>query len=264
MKKMKKKKNDSPVSWITVKLMKIQRTNLTSLEPRSERSSPCYKIIRNSVLFEMWFLTIDSFVGNTRFHRKAFRTTILLTCWSMTFIVKNISNSLTYTFASSCVYTSPLAIMTVVGLHDFVKSDRGFPDPRPSSSQGATCGGAFEGVRRVPCPVFEEVGRGAKGSGEDQGEVEQIERGGFCETSDVRTTTRPRSRGQSVASRTRRGEGRGIRRGTSTSPAEGGASQGHRSYPPHHAGVVGADELQTAGVAGHSAVRWFPGTRCSS
>ena len=31
------------------------------------------------------------------------------------------SNALTYTVASSCVCTSPLAIMTVVGLHDFVK-----------------------------------------------------------------------------------------------------------------------------------------------
>ena len=40
---------------------------------------------------------------------------------SRTFIVKNIPNSLTYTFASSCVCTSPLAGMTVVGLHDFVK-----------------------------------------------------------------------------------------------------------------------------------------------
>ena len=31
------------------------------------------------------------------------------------------SNSLTFTVASSCVCTSPLAVMTVVGLHDFVK-----------------------------------------------------------------------------------------------------------------------------------------------
>ena len=30
-------------------------------------------------------------------------------------------NSLTYTVASSCVCTSPLAVMTIVGLHDFVK-----------------------------------------------------------------------------------------------------------------------------------------------
>ena len=35
--------------------------------------------------------------------------------------VKNISNSLTHTIASSCVCTSPLAVMTIVGLHDFVK-----------------------------------------------------------------------------------------------------------------------------------------------
>ena len=40
---------------------------------------------------------------------------------SRTFIVKNISNSLTYTIASSCVCTSQLAVMTIVGLHDFVK-----------------------------------------------------------------------------------------------------------------------------------------------
>ena len=38
---------------------------------------------------------------------------------SRTFIVKNISNSLTYTVASSCISTSPLAVMTIVGLHDF-------------------------------------------------------------------------------------------------------------------------------------------------
>ena len=36
-------------------------------------------------------------------------------------MVKNISNSLTCTVASSCVCTSPLAVMTIVGLHDFVK-----------------------------------------------------------------------------------------------------------------------------------------------
>ena len=36
-------------------------------------------------------------------------------------MVKNMSNSLTYIVASSCVCTSPLAVMTIVGLHDFVK-----------------------------------------------------------------------------------------------------------------------------------------------
>ena len=39
----------------------------------------------------------------------------------LNFIVKNLFNSLTYTIAPSCVCTSPLAVMTLVGLHDFVK-----------------------------------------------------------------------------------------------------------------------------------------------
>ena len=39
-----------------------------------------------------------------------------------TFIVQSMSNSLTYTVVSSCVYTSPLAVMTIVGLHDIVKT----------------------------------------------------------------------------------------------------------------------------------------------
>ena len=41
--------------------------------------------------------------------------------FSRTFIIKNISNSLTYTIASSCVCTSQVAVVTIVGLHDFVK-----------------------------------------------------------------------------------------------------------------------------------------------
>ena len=36
-------------------------------------------------------------------------------------MVKKKPNSLTYTIASSCVCISPLAVITVVGLHDFVK-----------------------------------------------------------------------------------------------------------------------------------------------
>ena len=35
--------------------------------------------------------------------------------------MKNVSNSLTYAVASSCVCTSPLAVQTVVGLLDVVK-----------------------------------------------------------------------------------------------------------------------------------------------
>ena len=41
--------------------------------------------------------------------------------FSRTFIVKNLTNSLTYTAAPSCVCTSPLAVMTFVGQHDVVK-----------------------------------------------------------------------------------------------------------------------------------------------
>ena len=58
---------------------------------------------------------------NTRFHHKAFLAIILLACYRGLFKVKNISNSLTYTVASSCVCTSPLAVLTIVGLNDFVK-----------------------------------------------------------------------------------------------------------------------------------------------
>ena len=93
---------------------------LTSLEPRSERSSLCctvsaYRFLWD-VVFDCW-----SIHKNIRFHRIAFRATILLACFSRTFKVKNISNSLTYNVGSSFVCTSPLAVMTIVGLHDFVK-----------------------------------------------------------------------------------------------------------------------------------------------
>ena len=40
---------------------------------------------------------------------------------SKTFKIKNFSHFVPYTIASSCICTSPLAVMTVVGLHDFVK-----------------------------------------------------------------------------------------------------------------------------------------------
>ena len=55
------KKNDSPVLKVSVKLMKMQRKNLTSLEPRNE----VFRIANypNPVFNEMWFLTIDPFVG---------------------------------------------------------------------------------------------------------------------------------------------------------------------------------------------------------
>ena len=58
----------------------------------------------------MWFLTIDPFIRISVFISKLSKRQY---CWRR--------NSLTYTAASSCICTSPLAVMTVVGLHDFVK-----------------------------------------------------------------------------------------------------------------------------------------------
>ena len=68
----------------------------------------------------MWFLTIDPFVGIPVFIARLSERQY---CWRVfeVFIVKNTSNSLTYTVASSCVCTSPLAVQTFVGLHVFVK-----------------------------------------------------------------------------------------------------------------------------------------------
>ena len=74
----------------------------------------------NTVLNEMVFLTVDPPLRISVFIAKLSER---WNCWCILgdFIVKNISNSLTWTVASSCVCTSPLAVMTTVGLHDFVK-----------------------------------------------------------------------------------------------------------------------------------------------
>ena len=77
--------------------------------------------VRIPFLMRCGFLTVDPLVGIHVFIRKAFPSDNTAGVLSRTFIVKNISNSLTYTIASSCVCTSPLAVMTIVGLHDFVK-----------------------------------------------------------------------------------------------------------------------------------------------
>ena len=75
--------------------------------------------IRIPFLNEMWFLTVDPLVRISVFIAKLSERQ---DCWRILedFIVKNISNSLTYTIASSCVCTSPLAVMTIVGLLDVV------------------------------------------------------------------------------------------------------------------------------------------------
>ena len=96
------------------------RTGWKNLLTRQERSSPC-RIVSEfrpqwDVIFDRW-----SIHQNIRSHRRAFRATTLLACFQGLSIVNNISNSLTSTVASWCVCTSPLAVMTIVELHDFVK-----------------------------------------------------------------------------------------------------------------------------------------------
>ena len=53
---------------------------LTSLEPRSERSSPCYIVFEYRFLMRFGFFDRWSTRKNIRFHRKPFRATILLAC----------------------------------------------------------------------------------------------------------------------------------------------------------------------------------------
>ena len=81
----------------------------------------CIANYPNPVFNEMWF-----FDRSIHSHEYPCSSQSLLSdktagVSSRTFIVKNISNSLTYTIASSCVCTSPLVVMTIAGLHDFVK-----------------------------------------------------------------------------------------------------------------------------------------------
>ena len=68
----------------------------------------------------MWFLTIDPCVGIPVFIANLSERQY---CWRVheDFHCQEYIQSLTYTIASSCVCTSPLAVMTIVGLHDFVK-----------------------------------------------------------------------------------------------------------------------------------------------
>ena len=68
----------------------------------------------------MWFLTVDPLI-RVSVLSQSFPSDNTAGVFSRTFTVKKIPNSLTYTVASSCVCTYPLAVTTIVGLHDFVK-----------------------------------------------------------------------------------------------------------------------------------------------
>ena len=66
-------RNDSPASKVSSKSMTIQMMSLTNLLRIANYPNP--------VLNEMWFLTIDPFVGIPVFIAKVFRATILLACF---------------------------------------------------------------------------------------------------------------------------------------------------------------------------------------
>ena len=72
----------------------------------------------NPVFYEMWFLTIDPFVGIPVFIAKLSERQY---CWR---VFEDFHSQEYIQFVdinSSCVCTSPLTVMTIVGLHDFVK-----------------------------------------------------------------------------------------------------------------------------------------------
>ena len=56
-------RNDSLVSKVSLNSINIQEMNLTNLVPQQERSFPYYKVSESRFFHEMWFLTIDPFVG---------------------------------------------------------------------------------------------------------------------------------------------------------------------------------------------------------
>ena len=62
-------RNDSPVSKVSLKLMKIQRTNLSSLD-HNRNEVLCVADYPNSAFNEMLFSTIDPFIGISVFIAK--------------------------------------------------------------------------------------------------------------------------------------------------------------------------------------------------
>ena len=98
----------------------ILKTNLTSLEPQQERKSPCCRVSESRFLMRCGKRPLIH-SQKYPFSSQSFPSDNTAGVFSRNSIVKNLSNSLTHTVASSCVCTSPLAVMNIVGLHDFVK-----------------------------------------------------------------------------------------------------------------------------------------------
>ena len=95
-----------------------RRTWLTKNHNRNE----VLRIARypSPVLNEMWFLSMDPLIRISVIIAKLSKRQYYW-CVFEDFQSQENTNSLTYTVASSCVCTSPLAMMTIVGLLDFVK-----------------------------------------------------------------------------------------------------------------------------------------------
>ena len=98
-----------------------RKNSLTHQEKRSEWSSPCCTVSEFPFFFnEMWFFDRWSTREIIRVPRKAFRA-IKLLAYPRGLSLSRIYPTLWQTVASSCVCTSPMAVTTIVGLHDFVK-----------------------------------------------------------------------------------------------------------------------------------------------
>ena len=102
-----------------LKKASLWKNSLINQEPRWERSSPCCTVFEYRVFMRCGFWPLMH-SHEWPCSSQNFPNDKTAGVSSQTFIVKNISNSLTQTVASSCVCTSPLAVVTVVGLLDVV------------------------------------------------------------------------------------------------------------------------------------------------
>ena len=99
-------------------MIKMSRKNLSSQEPRMERSSPCYRLSEFRLFNEMWFLTIDPFIRIPVFIAKLSERQHCRRAFEDFHSQEYIPNSLTYTIASSCV------LHFSIGGYDYRKTTR--------------------------------------------------------------------------------------------------------------------------------------------
>ena len=102
---------------MSLKSITIQKMNLTNQEPRSERSSPCCTASEHR---SQWDVVFWSLIHSREYtcSSQNFPSDKTAGVLSRTFKVNNMSNSLTYTVASSCVCTS------TIGAYDYRRTAR--------------------------------------------------------------------------------------------------------------------------------------------